>query len=211
MRKVHAVLSSALIALPLTMFAGTAQAGGKGAVEVSYTFNIGSSNFTNCPPVATEVTCMGTGVRVTRIASEVGDAEHRDVSIDVNVFAIHLHPNGGFEIGVLLNSGSGSGRTEFDGVRSATIKGSVPMGDGSTAVVRFSLAGTGAISPYSGTATVDEAGCPSGTADINYRGRTRDALATGQVTIGGVVQVPTVAAGPAFLQSERDDGACTPM
>jgi hypothetical protein len=85
------------------------------------------------------------------------------------------------------------------------------MGDGSTAVVRFSLSGTGAISPYSGTATVDETACPSGTADISYRGRTRDAIATGQLTIGGVVQVPTVAAGPAFLQSEHDEGACTPM
>jgi hypothetical protein len=210
MKKWNALLSSALIVLPLTMFGSTAHADKTAGIEVSYDFNVGSSNFTTCPAQAAEMMCLGTGVRVSRVASEVGDAEHRDVSIDVNVFAIHLHPDGSFEIGELLNSGSGTGRADFNGVRSAMVSGAVPMADGSTAMVRFSLAGTGVASPYSGTANVDEPACPSGTADIGYRGRTREAVATGQLSIGGVVQVPTVAAGPASLLVEHDEGACTP-
>jgi hypothetical protein len=210
MKKWNALLSSALIVLPLTTFGGSAHADNNAGMEVSYDFNIASSNFTNCPIPAAEATCLGTGVRVSRVASEVGDTEHRDLSIDVNVFAVHLHPDGSFEIGALLNSGSGTGRASFDGVRSAMVRGAVPMGDGSTAMVRFTLVGTGITSPYSGTANVDEPACPSGTADINYHGRTRDALATGQLTIGAVMQVPTVAAGPASLLVEHDEGACTP-
>jgi hypothetical protein len=211
MKKCTALLSSALIVLPLTLLSGTAHADHGRGIEVSYDFSVASSNFTSCPTPAAEVTCLGTGVRVTLLKSEVGDVEHRDVSIDVNVFAVHLHPDGSFEIGDLLNSGSGTGRAKFNGVRSATVMGAVSMGDGSTAMVQFSLGGTGLSSPYSGTASVDEPACPSGTADIAFRGRSREALASGQLTIGGIVQVPTVAAGPASLLSEHDEGACTPM
>jgi hypothetical protein len=211
MKQWKMVLVSASLAMPIVMATGSADAGSKESARVRYDFKVASSNFTDCPTPAIETVCLGTGVRVTQVKSKVGEMESKATSIDVNVFEIHLHPDGTFEIGTLVNSGSGSGRLELEDLRSAKVRGSVAMSDGSTAVVRFALAATGPVSPYSGSATVDEPGCPSGSADIAYSGKSTDAIATGQVTIGSDVQVPTVAAGPASMLTERDKGACTPV
>jgi hypothetical protein len=202
-------IASALITLPLTVAVGTASANGKDAKEVSYSFDIASSNFTNCGDPPRETTCLGTGVRATRFASQVGNNEHEEIFVDVSVFEIHQHANGTFEIGRLVDHGSGSGDVDVDGLGSAHVDTTFRMDAGATAKVRFALAGTGTASPYSGNTDVSESGCPSGVANINYRGSDRDAVATGQISIGGVVQVPTTAAGPASINIERDKGSCT--
>jgi hypothetical protein len=211
MKQWKTLLVSASLVMPIVMATGTAQAGSNESARVRYDFKVASSDFTDCPTPAIETVCLGTGVRVTQIKSKVGEMESKATTIDVNVVEVHLHADGTFEIGALVTSGSGSGRLELEDLRSAKVRGSVAMSDGSTAVVRFSLTATGPVSPYSGSATVDEPGCPSGSADIAYSGKSTEAVATGQLTIGTDIQVPTVAAGPAFMLTERDKGACTPV
>jgi hypothetical protein len=157
------------------------------------------------------MTCLGASVRAEAVRSEVGEMESRTRTVSVTVVEVHLHADGSFEIGAVVNSGSGPGHIKAEGVKSARVSAAVPMADGSTAMVQFRLKGSGPSTPFSGTETVPEPGCASGSADLTFMGMSRDAVATGQLTIGTDVQVPTVAAGPAFLVSERDRGECTTM
>lgn len=201
--------ASALFVLPLTVATATANADAREAKEVSYHFGIAGSNFTNCTSPPQETTCLGSGVRAVQLATQVGNVETETVFVEVNVFEIHQHANGTFEIGRLVDHGSGAGEVDIDGFHSAQVRASFAMAAGATAHLRFALTGTGATSAYSGNENVSESGCPTGTAHIDYRGAERQALATGTLSIGGVVQQPTTAAGPAFINIERDTGRCT--
>ncbi|MFM2078384.1 MAG: hypothetical protein RJA49_2274 [Actinomycetota bacterium] len=209
-------LSKTLVACGLVLgstswVSGTVSAHSSESTRVRVQLNVAGTNFTDCPIVPAEMTCLGAAVRAEAVRSEVGDMESRTRTVSVTVVEVHLHADGTFEIGAVVNSGSGPGRVKAEGVRSARVKAAVPMSDGSTAMVQFRLKGTGPSTPFSGMATEPQPGCASGSADVSFKGKSRDATATGQLTIGTDVQVPTDAAGPAFLQSERDRGVCTTM
>ncbi|MEY2463655.1 MAG: hypothetical protein QOH64_1793 [Acidimicrobiaceae bacterium] len=167
--------------------------------------------FTNCPASTTvEATCIGTNVGVEAREGVVGKREVESTTVFVDLFTVHIHPDGTFDVDFPpFASGASKIQLDNDGFKRITIRRTVPMSDGTQAKVAVTLTGTGPLLPFdaSGPAPVPE--CPSGTADLTFHGRSRDATANGFAIIHGEKQQPTSAEGAPYLYAERDRGTCT--
>ena len=209
-----AMVALATLLAPMAMAAHTAHADSQQrAVRVRYDMSGGQSNFTSCVvPVTVDTDCIGSGVFVNTVKTRVGEAESKVTTAFVGLSVVHVHPDGSFEIDPTPFA-EGSGRVEVEGrsLRSLKVSGSIPLNDGTVAKIRLTLTGTGVVlNPFSGSGTVPEPLCASGSADISWTGQVNEALATGSLTVDGMAQPPTTAVGPATLFTEADRGSCTP-
>jgi hypothetical protein len=127
----------------------------------------------------------------------------------VAVFHVHEHADGTFEIDAQpFVTGDLQTPVRFRPLRSARIQGTVPLSDGSSAVIDIHLEGTGQSFVQRFTGPFGEGLCPNGEATGNVMLEQKDAIATGGATVEGRFEVPTTVVGAPFLHVERVQGTC---
>jgi hypothetical protein len=187
--------------------ASTAVAAGN--EQAASTFRAADMDTTDCPIPTSELDCLGTHISAQLVNDKVGQTSQEGHIIQVSVFHVHEHANGTFDVDPQpFVTGQLDTPVRFRPLTSAHIVGSVPMSDGSTAVIDVLLQGDEPSFVAKFIGPFGEGLCPSGFAIGNNTFEQKEAIATGSATIEGGVQTPTTAVAPASLFVARSTGQC---
>jgi hypothetical protein len=201
-----AVAAPIVVAVALAPASAATAAGNEPAAA---TFRAADMDTTDCPIPTSELDCLGTHISAQLLNNKVGQTSQESHIILVSVFHVHEHANGTFDVDPLpFVMGQLDTPVRFRPLSSAHIVGSVPMGDGSTAVIDVLLQGDGPSFVQHFTGIFGEGLCSNGVATGDNTFEQKEALATGSAIIEGGVQSPTTAVAPAGLFVARSTGHC---
>jgi len=167
--------------------------------------------FTDCPfPGPVDIACHASQFNLFSVDTHVGSQFATYANINGGVVDVTLHPDGTFDTSAPIAVGQVLvKRIEMGGLDRARYNTTVPLSDGSEAVLDVTLTGIGDVSTFTFPDVVAEPLCPSGVANETITRNYRSVTEAGTVTFHGIPEVPIDIVQPAFLLQERDEGTCT--
>jgi hypothetical protein len=174
--------------------------------QVEDHFRISGSQWTDCPapPVSTTVVCIGVSVQSLWQRSRIGTMPFHEQNVSVDLVHVRISPDR-VTIGESFAHGSTSTPFWVNGHPSAVA--TVPLSDGTNAVLDITYAPDGTPVVDSGTAEVGRP-CPTGIAHVQFTTTDVNAIATGSVQVHGHATVETSFVQAPFLHTQDDVGTC---
>jgi hypothetical protein len=165
------------------------------------------ADFTDCGQTASP-DCLASQVFARAQKEQLGSSGLNTSTVEVVVFAIHLNPDGSFDIAPIAD-----GVTDVDlkttALKSASFAATVPESDGTTVTLNMTFTGTGSIDSEVGQSTYPAPLCSTGTATGTLKTDFRTASVNGSVTVHGVSEIVTDAVEEPGMFLGQSTGNCT--
>src|SRR4051794_9676228 len=118
---------------------------------------------TDCPfPGSVDIACHASQFQLVQIDTHVGNQHETVAAIQGGVANVTLHPDGTFVVSApIAVGGIPVKRIEMGGLDRARLDATVPLTDGSSAILDVTLTGQGDESTFTSPAVVPEPLCPS--------------------------------------------------